>query len=272
MKADKAEYPEIVSIDEITFVEIDGSELLLAANLVLSNENNFDISLIKIDAELFIDDDLIGRVKDNSSYKISKNGNSQLTFPAKIDLEKASLVFPKILDKDSVNISVKGKFNVDTVVTDIAIEMETEKEVSMRSVVNNIVSHKLSTDAFRIDKVSLEELGLLKTGLGLEINIKNDFAIDFEVQDIQCNLFIKGNQNPFGNWKHTQATIVKAQSGQDLEGQAQISNTSVLVQIASAMFDSQKLLADCAASVDLASYMFIVPFKQDIEIETAVGF
>lgn len=268
-----AKTPEIVTVKGIDFLEIDGSQLTLAVTMTVSNPNKIEMVLVGIDALLKVEGEYIGTVKDNNRHTLGSGELNTITVDAVINVAKSSDAFPALLEKDNVTFELSGLFKVDAFVKDITFNRQTEKQISIRDLVNRVVKSKISKNGFVIDKITPRSVGLFSTSLYLDIVLRNDFGIDYVMESISCDLFLPNKNNAFGNWRHTEDEItLKSNSTKRLSGEISISNENVLQNLATAIFGANKIEAKCDTGVRVAEYSFKVPFEKSTKIENVVGF
>ncbi len=101
---------EINGMDGIKLGKIEGKKLTINLGVKLDNPNAYAIKIKPSEVDLFIEDDLVGKLVLSQTIKIIKKKEDTYMVPLQIELADGSLLkFFKYTFKDKVTLRIKGK-------------------------------------------------------------------------------------------------------------------------------------------------------------------
>lgn len=264
--------PEIIAIQEVIFEEIQDNNLGVRVKLLLKNPNQIDMTLTNIDAQVFIEDENIGVVREDKRHRLNGKEITTLSLSSQIDISKFAGIFPSLLNKDKTNLVVKGIFGVDAIVKDIQFKRATDKQISVRPLLNKIITSKIRHNGIKLEKITPKSIGLFSTSFYLGIEIRNDFGVEYEVNTIDCDLFLPDSNSAFGKWQYNGNRLtVEPNTKQSLSGEIIMANDSVLVGLTGAVLGADGILAKCNTDIKMAQFFFSIPFEKLTSIENIIG-
>jgi hypothetical protein len=242
--------------------------LTLTVTSIINNENQIGATINKINADLFIDGVRIGLIQEEGSYKLNGNDTTRLTFPARINLAQFSQIFPTLMKQDSATVQIKGIFTIDAILSSLKFNRTTEKRMPIKSELDKVLSNKFNEDAMSVNNIKLKNVSLSETNLQIDISVKNDFLIDFQLEKVDCDLFFPKQNEAFGEWSNTEASIlVKAGENKNILGDTKILNKSALLQSMSMIFNKKEVIVKGKTTVNINTYIFEFPFNQKVELK-----
>jgi LEA14-like dessication related protein len=101
---------EINGMDGIKLGKIEGKKLTINFGVKVENPNAYAIKIKPSTVDLFIDEDLVGKLVLTQTIKINKKKEDTYMVPLQIELADGSLLkFFKYTFKDKVTLRIKGK-------------------------------------------------------------------------------------------------------------------------------------------------------------------
>jgi LEA14-like dessication related protein len=111
--------------------KMDGKEILFTAGVKVNNPNWFGIKIKRSAVDVYIEDQLMGKVQLEKKVKMKARRESTLTLPLKAVLEDGALItMMRYASKENVNVRIKGKVRGGVWIFSKKIEIDEKRQIS----------------------------------------------------------------------------------------------------------------------------------------------
>lgn len=125
------EAPEFIGSDGFKMDKMDGKEILFTAGVKVNNPNWFGIKIKRSVVDVYIEDQLMGKVQLEKKVKMKAKRESTLTLPLKAVLEDGALItMMRYASKENVNVRIKGKVKGGVWIFSKKIEIDEKRQIS----------------------------------------------------------------------------------------------------------------------------------------------
>ena len=125
------EAPEFIGSDGFKMDKMDGKEILFTAGVKVNNPNWFGIKIKRSAVDVYIEDQLMGKVQLEKKVKMKAKRESTLTLPLKAVLEDGALItMMRYASKENVNVRIKGKVKGGVWIFSKKIEIGEKRQIS----------------------------------------------------------------------------------------------------------------------------------------------
>ena len=125
------EAPEFIGSDGFKMDKMDGKEILFTAGVKVNNPNWFGIKIKRSAVDVYIEDQLMGKVQLEKKVKMKAKRESTLTLPLKAVLEDGALItMMRYASKENVNVRIKGKVKGGVWIFSKKIEIDEKRQIS----------------------------------------------------------------------------------------------------------------------------------------------
>ncbi len=122
---------EFVGSDGFKMDKMDGKEILFTAGVKVNNPNWFGIKIKRSAVDVYIEDQLMGKVQLEKKVKMKAKRESTLTLPLKAVLEDGALItMMRYASKENVNVRIKGKVKGGVWIFSKKIEIDEKRQIS----------------------------------------------------------------------------------------------------------------------------------------------
>lgn len=125
------EAPEFIGSDGFKMDKMDGKEILFTAGVKVNNPNWFGIKIKRSAVDVYIEEQLMGKVQLEKKVKMKAKRESTLTLPLKAVLEDGALItMMRYASKENVNVRIKGKVKGGVWIFSKKIEIDEKRQIS----------------------------------------------------------------------------------------------------------------------------------------------
>lgn len=125
------EAPEFIGSNGFKMDKMDGKEILFTAGVKVNNPNWFGIKIKRSAVDVYIEDQLMGKVQLEKKVKMKARRESTLTLPLKAVLEDGALItMMRYASKENVNVRIKGKVRGGVWIFSKKIEIDEKRQIS----------------------------------------------------------------------------------------------------------------------------------------------
>ena len=258
--------PELIQIEEINFLKQEGTMVLTDITALVKNPNKIGASIEKADAIILIDGQNVGSIKGDLDIKLKAGDTQKVNLKSRINLDVFSKLFPELMSKKSSLVEIQGDFFIASVLGSVKIKANSSKEMPLKNEIQKQIQQKLNNDAFAVQKVLPGSIGIGKSSWNMEMKIKNDFGIDYQLDSTDLKLYIGNETTPFGSWTLSDPIKVAAGSAELISATVNIYNLKMVRQMAFNLFGEKKIRIDGNCFIALDKYPFTIPIDQSITI------
>jgi len=100
---------EFKNMEDVKIEKVEGRKISMLLSVKLFNPNVFSIKIKPSNVNLYIEDQLVGKINLNNKVKIIKRTENTYFVPLQIDMEEGALLkFLKYSFKEKIKIHIKG--------------------------------------------------------------------------------------------------------------------------------------------------------------------
>jgi LEA14-like dessication related protein len=205
--------PEINEIKDIEIVEFNSQSLKLIITASVINKNNYEISLNKLNANMFYENDTIGFTERIERFSIARIDTADLILYAALDTEKILRLSSG--NSDSLKLQLIGEAEADVGIINLPVDIDlnysfnTEDNIS-KTVQNDIEQNKIIS----IEKATLNSISVNESVVEIAFTIDNPYELEITVQEYPSQIFINDYKSGDGNLRE----IITLQSKGKTEG------------------------------------------------------
>lgn len=264
--------PGLQEISDVRFESVKDSILFARIAVVVHNPNGMGVSIRSQEADVYIEGMNVGKTKSGQAFKLKGKDTTSIVLDSEINLNTFAKIFPGILKQESALVSVDGRYSVDAGISAIKIRSKTESRVNVRQELDRLLSRSLSEQGIRVKKITPRKMGIDSTSMAIELAVANQFPFEYELTELDFDLFFGNSKQPFGKWKLSEPVAVAAKSSELLKGQVDVRNTSVFSSGLGGIFGKKTVRATGEASLSIAGKAFRIPLDQEIPLSSALPF
>ena len=124
------EAPEFIGSDGVKLEKMEDKEILFSAGVKVNNPNWFGVKLKRSTLDVYIDDQLLGKVHLEKKVKMKAKRESTLTLPLRASLEDgAMMMILRNRTKENVNVRFKGKVKGGVWIFSKKIEIDETRQI-----------------------------------------------------------------------------------------------------------------------------------------------
>lgn len=264
-------YPTIQSLNSVNLIIIKDNILQAQLNTTINNDNFLGLTLTNAKFNIHLDGLFIGEGRSDTSIYISK-GVTKVNIDTKIDLDAFSKLFPEKGDKKKEKtIQIDGRYTIKTVFNKVEIAAMTEQKVDLHAEIEQLISNSLNEGGVQIKSIRPKEVSIQTSVLEIKALLSNNFPFNYTIQSISLDLLMGKKNKKIGTWKMEEIKTMKANFEDNISGEVQVNNFSVVEQLGGLVSDKgQTITAKGFVTVIIEGQIFKLPIKQKIPLSKAL--
>lgn len=255
--------PELKEIISFEFTEIADSVIFAKVTAEVFNHNKIGGKVKNINADVYINNQKVGKIDDNNLHSFKGNSASIVTFNTTINLPVFSKIFEKLMTSDSSVVAVKGKAKVGIGIASIKMKMDNEVTLSIKKELDKVMKDKFSESSIKIKGININRISFPTSKMEVKVTFKNDLAIDYTIEQFDYSLSFKGQKKYFGKGKIEAPLVIAKNSNEVIKSKITITNQEALKQFANIFF-GKKIHAKGTAKINIEGYLFNIPVDQEV--------
>jgi LEA14-like dessication related protein len=128
------ESPEFIGSEGVKLEKMSEGEILFSAGVKVNNPNWFGIKLKKSTLDVYLEEQLVGKIHLEKKVKMRAKRESSLSLPLRASLEDgAMMMLMRYSTKENVNVRFKGKVKGGVWIFSKKIEIDETRQIPGRS-------------------------------------------------------------------------------------------------------------------------------------------
>ena len=130
----KYEEVEMKSVEDITVKKFSGKGLTCEITAIVMNPNNYKISIVDSDFDVFINNKFMGKAKIQEKIVLPKNSESEHTFTVKTKVKSLASSFGSLISimlTGKMNLRIKGEIKAKAKMISKKVPVEFEERVTI---------------------------------------------------------------------------------------------------------------------------------------------
>ncbi len=123
--------PELVRFEGVKFNKLEDKSLSFTVNARVKNENAYSLKLKPCHVNVYLQDQLVGKVYVDKKVKINRKSESSLSFPLRAALEDGALLTMLRLSlQKEISVRVQGKLRLGASILSGRFAIDTSRVIS----------------------------------------------------------------------------------------------------------------------------------------------
>ena len=260
-------YPSIQTLDKVNLILIKGNIVEAELIATIKNENFMGATLSNMKSNISIDGNFIGEGKSDTPTTINR-GLTKVNIKTKIDLASFSKLFSAANEeKKDITIQIDGRYTIKTFFKEVLIAAITEQKMDLHTEIENLINNSFGENGIKIKSINPKNVSIEGSEVEVNVEIINAFPFEYTIESIALDLFMGDSKKKMGTWKMEELKTIKANFKEEMTGNVQVNNLSILGQLGG-MFSNKKkkIIAKGFATINISGSTFKFPVKQEVPI------
>ena len=174
--------PEIKSVKNVTLVDQNNDLVNLSFDLEIFNQNNFDFKYSEINLYVTYNNKSFAKIESNKKNIVKKNSIDNIPILLSVNLKSLD---EQIFSDENLIINVDGyiKRGLFKIKIQSSIDLNNERYFS------DLVDQKFVNQLIQISSFSLESVTGPIASFNLDLNLNNNFPINFELTHLNAKIY-----------------------------------------------------------------------------------
>ncbi len=174
--------PEIKSVKNVVLVDQNNDLVNLSFDLEIFNQNNFDFKYSEINLDVTYNNKSVAKIKGNKKNIVKKNSIDNIPILLSVNLKNLD---EQIFLDENLIINVDGyiKRGLFKIKIQSSIDLNNERYFS------DLIDQKFVNQLIQISSFSLESVIGPIASFNLDLNLNNNFPINFELTQLNANIY-----------------------------------------------------------------------------------
>lgn len=258
---------EFKQLKKIEFLSLVDSLIEVKITAEFCNHNRLGGTVKELNLDLFFTEKNIGKIKEHQNWKIKASSTTQLTLTSKLNLAQVADVFPDMMAADSVILNMKGFARAQILFTTIKLPVDVTELFSLKKEIEHIISKSMNEQNLIIHDIPVPKFSLSRTDVKAKIKLKNSYNIPYELRKINFQLYLKGEDKPFGDISSNNSVTLKARGEEVLPMNFSIKNQELFFQMGRFALGEKQINAKGSMKIFLGGYSFKIPIRRKINFK-----
>lgn len=257
-----------VNIDDFSLIELKDSNLVFEANIEIYNPKIFKINIVGYNSDISYQNIVFANSNSGSKICLKPKRKNKSKFKLELNLSKFKPVFADFVNNDSIKININSDFFIRGIFKKHKINKKTNVYINLKDELLkqfNTISNK--TSPFVIKDIKPQKLKLKNTTFKVDALITNTFPIEFNISNVNLDIFINKNMDIIGNIKSNTLYTINAYSKSKISFFADIDNINTISSMKDVLFGDEKhYILKGKVEIEIAGSKFLIPvdYKQKI--------
>ena len=181
--------PQLISVEDIEFFGRENGKIVLSTNILVLNDNFFELKVDEVKSEVFTDSKVIGEVLIDKDFCIDKK--SRKIIHALIYLNPENIDSLLFVDS-SKNLLLKGY--VKTKYLNKKIKFDYDLGINLKNFLESLIDERISKSIFKIRDIKLNNINSSIAELEILLIFANDLGFDFKIRNLSSTLYSNVNK------------------------------------------------------------------------------
>jgi len=225
-----AKKPVFINVESVKIGSLKDSILQMYINFKVYNPNSIGSTLTASNVKTYYKGKLVGSSTIEKEIKLPANDTIIIPIVSQLNIMSLADVFPELLATDTAVFRIEGSNRVRALGMNITVPVKQDIKLNVKHAVSEQLSRTFQNDSnFRIKQLRLSRVpGLSKSGFNMVVQVKNSFPFDYQLQQLDLNIYRKGSTNAVANWKMTDTIDQKAGGVANIPIKIEVDNLNLL--------------------------------------------
>ncbi len=262
--------PEFVRVDNVVVSGLKDSLILVKMDYVVYNPNDVKSKLKQSGMEIFYKDSLVGRGFLDKEISLKPNETISVPVRCEIILEKLHHYYAELLLSESTAFTVKGNSKVSFMLNSFTIDMDDEIQLNTKQIIHQEIRKNLAqSNNFKVHSIKANKLpSLNSTELNLQVISKNNLPLDYTIENMELNFFMKNDENAIAKWTLGEPISQIAFETTNIPVEVSLDNLSFLKNVNLSWLTDKNIKFNILGSVNVKinGYEFEVPIEDTLKM------
>ena len=174
--------PEIKSVKNVILVDQNNDLVNLSFDLEIFNQNNFDFKYSDIKLDIFYNNKSVAKIESNKKNILKKNSIDNIPILLSVNLKNLD---EQIFFDENLIINIDGYIKRGL----FKMKIQSSFDLNNERYFSDLIDQKLVNQLIQISSFSLESVTGPVASFNLDLNLNNNFPINFELTQINSKIY-----------------------------------------------------------------------------------
>ncbi len=174
--------PEIKSVKNVILVDQNNDLINLSFDLEIFNQNNFDFKYSEIKLDIFYNNKSVAKIESNKKNIVKKNSIDNIPILLSVNLKNLD---EQIFFDENLIINIDGYIKRGL----FKMKIQSSFDLNNERYFSDLIDQKFVNQLIQISSFSLESVIGPIASFNLDLNLNNNFPINFELTQLNANIY-----------------------------------------------------------------------------------
>lgn len=174
--------PEIKSVKNVILVDQNNDLVNLSFDLEIFNQNNFDFKYTEIKLDVFYNNKSVAKIESNKKNIVKKNSIDNIPTLLSVNLKNLD---EQIFSDENLIIKIDGYIKRGL----FKIKIQSSFDLNNERYFSDLIDQKFVNQLIQISSFSLESVIGPIASFNLDLNLNNNFPINFELTQLNAKIY-----------------------------------------------------------------------------------
>ena len=174
--------PEIKSVKNVILVDQNNDLVNLSFDLEIFNQNNFDFKYSEINLDVTYNNKSVAKIESNKKNIVKKNSIDSIPILLSVNLKNLD---EQIFSDENLIINIDGYIKRGL----FKIKIQSSFDLNNERYFSDLIDQKFVNQLIQISSFSLESVIGPIASFKLDLNLNNDFPINFELTQLNAKIY-----------------------------------------------------------------------------------
>ena len=174
--------PEIKSVKNVILVDQNNDLVNLSFDLEIFNQNNFDFKYSEIKLDIFYNNKSVAKIESNKKNILKKNSIDNIPILLSVNLKNLD---EQIFFDENLIINVDGYIKRGL----FKMKIQSSFDLNNERYFSDLIDQKFVNQLIQISSFSLESVIGPIASFNLDLNLNNNFPINFELSQLNAKIY-----------------------------------------------------------------------------------
>ena len=174
--------PEIKSVKNVILVDQNNDLVNLSFDLEIFNQNNFDFKYSEIKLDIFYNNKSVAKIESNKKNILKKNSIDNIPILLSVNLKNLD---EQIFFDENLIINIDGYIKRGL----FKMKIQSSFDLNNERYFSDLIDQKFVNQLIQISSFSLESVIGPIASFNLDLNLNNNFPINFELSQLNAKIY-----------------------------------------------------------------------------------
>lgn len=174
--------PEIKSVKNVILVDQNNDLVNLSFDLEIFNQNNFDFKYSEIKLDIFYNNKSVAKIESNKKNILKKNSIDNIPILLSVNLKNLD---EQIFFAENLIINIDGYIKRGL----FKMKIQSSFDLNNERYFSDLIDQKFVNQLIQISSFSLESVIGPIASFNLDLNLNNNFPINFELSQLNAKIY-----------------------------------------------------------------------------------